>query len=257
MSNDLVALKVLIVSDNGADLAALRDAAVKAPAIVEIAEIDRIGTAAPTCAIVSKGDVDVVFLDARMPQDECRTVLAAAHAIARPPIVISMGTADSAWSLGGGLPVNGLLATPVQPEEARTMLAGCVRARMRNRVLLVDGSSTVRSVIRKVLQSCSYRFDVEDAADGVTALQKADKERFDVVLLDCNMPGIDSFTTLAMFQQSHASTKVVMITATNNSKAADKARASGAHDVLYKPFYAKDVDAVMNRLYGLMRPKTR
>jgi CheY-like chemotaxis protein len=125
-----------------------------------------------------------------------------------------------------------------------------------SRVLVVDDSATVRSVMRKVLQSCRYRLEVEEAPDGLSALQQAGRERFDVVLRDCNMPGLDGLATLAMFRQAHADTKVVIVTATNDTRLAAKARTAGAHDVLYKPFYARDVDAVMSRLLGLRRPKT-
>lgn len=257
MSDDLVALKILIVSDSASDRGALRDAASQASVMIEIAEIDHIAEAAPASALVANGDVDAVFLDSQMSHEGRRAVIAAAHARDARPLIISIGGdgLKSHPDANDGLPVDGLLARPIRPREARSLFDVCVRTRLPNRVLLVDDSPTVRSVIRKVLQSCSYRFEIEEAADGTSALQKADRQRFDLVLLDCNMPGIDGFTTLARFLQGHADTKVVMITATNDSKVADKALAAGAHDVLYKPFYAKDVDAVMNRVHGLRRPK--
>jgi FixJ family two-component response regulator len=49
--------------------------------------------------------------------------------------------------------------------------------------------------------------------------------------------------------------KVVMITGTRDVRIEDRARASGAKDFLYKPFFAKDIDAVLNRLFGLMHPR--
>lgn len=251
MGDSVSALKVLIVSDSTSDRAALREAAGPGAVVIEMGGGP--AQAAAVRARVAAGDIDVVFLDATLPHEDWQAAIAA-RPIVHPPLVVSIGAGDS--KIGIAFPINGVIARPVQAEQARAVFAACLRARMPNRILLVDDSATVRSVIRKVLQSCCYRFEVEDAADGVTALQRAGKQRFDVVMLDCNMPGIDSFTTLGMILQSHAETKVVMITTTNNSKAADKARASGAHDVLYKPFYAKDIDVVMDRLSGLSRPKS-
>ena len=46
-----------------------------------------------------------------------------------------------------------------------------------------------------------------------------------------------------------------MITGTNDNAIAEQARAAGAKDLLFKPFYAKDIDAVLNRLFRLMPPK--
>lgn len=257
MSDDLVALNVLIVSDSASERDALRNAASQASVVIDVAEVDRISDAAPTRDLLSNGNVDVVFLDSRMPPDGRQAVIDAARAAQARPLVISVGSAGlkSNRAAAEGLAVDGQLAKPIQSDEARALLDACVRARLPNRILVVDDSATVRSVIRKVLQSCRYNIEAEEAADGEAALKLAGKRRFDLVLLDCHMPGLDGFATLARLLQSHADTKVVMVTATNDTKIADRARAAGAHDVLYKPFYAKDVDALMNRLHGLLRPK--
>jgi FixJ family two-component response regulator len=46
-----------------------------------------------------------------------------------------------------------------------------------------------------------------------------------------------------------------MITGTRDVRIEDRARAEGARDFLYKPFFANDMDAVLNRLFGLMRSR--
>jgi CheY-like chemotaxis protein len=256
MSDDLVALSVLVVSDSASEREALKDAAANASVMVDLSEVDRISEASETCDVLASKSVDVIFLDSRMPHEGRQAVIDAARAVEAKPIVISIGSSDlKSNQTAERLAVDGLLAKPVQSGEARALLDACVRARLRSRILVVDDSATVRSVIRKVLQSCRYQFEVEEAGDGMAALGQADTQRYDLVLLDCHMPGLDGFATLAKFLETHADTKVVMVTATNDTKVADRARASGAHDVLYKPFYAKDIDAVMNRIHGLTQPK--
>ena len=47
--------------------------------------------------------------------------------------------------------------------------------------------------------------------------------------------------------------KVVMITGTRDHRIEDRARSEGAKDFLFKPFFAKDIDAVLNRLFGLAK----
>ena len=47
--------------------------------------------------------------------------------------------------------------------------------------------------------------------------------------------------------------RVVMITGQRENWIEDRARQGGASDFLYKPFFAKDIDAVLNRLFGLTR----
>ena len=65
------------------------------------------------------------------------------------------------------------------------------------------------------------------------------------------MPGLDGFATLAVLKRAHPDIKVVMMTGTRDVRIEDRARAEGATDFLYKPFFAKDIDAVLNRLFGL------
>lgn len=258
MSDDLVALKILIVSDSASERAALRDAAAAASVIVEVAEIDRIGDAPEVCRALTDGNVDAVFVDSRMAQEARRAVLKAARETQPQPLVISVGVAESTSHYAPeGFPVDGSLAKPIDRGQALALFDSCLRARLPIRVLVVDDSATVRSVIRKVLQSCRYRLDVEEAVDGRAALEAAGRQRFDVVLLDCQMAGLDGFETLAAFRHNHADAKIVMLTATNDTRSAERARAAGAHEVLYKPFYAKDVDMAMNRLLGMPGPRAR
>lgn len=256
MSDEFVALKVLSVCDSAPERDALREAATQASVMVDLVESDRTSDVRPICNRLRDGGIDVVFLDSRISYDDCRAVIDAARAAEARPLVVAIGTANlqSGPVAAENLAVDGLLAKPVQLAEARALFNACVRARLPSRILVVDDSPTVRSVIRKVLQSSRYRFEVEEAADGAAALERAGRLRFDVVLLDCHMPGIDGFATLGRFLQEHADTKVVMVTATNDTRSADRARGAGAHSVLYKPFYARDIDGVMGVLLGLRRP---
>jgi FixJ family two-component response regulator len=76
-----------------------------------------------------------------------------------------------------------------------------------------------------------------------------------MIFLDCHMPGLDGFATLDEIRRARPDAKVVMMTGTRDVRIEDRAHAEGARDFLYKPFFAKDIDAVLNRLFGLMRPR--
>jgi len=86
------------------------------------------------------------------------------------------------------------------------------------RVLIVDDSSTVRSVIRKVLQASRFKLEAEEAEEGSVAIERAKKQRFDLVFLDCQMPGIDGFAALGILKSAHPDMKVVMITGTRDAR---------------------------------------
>jgi CheY-like chemotaxis protein len=257
MSDDFITLKILIVSEAAAEREIVRRAALEAPIPIDVAEVDAAGDAVVACKTLANDAYDIVFFDSRMPRPDRQKVLDAVRAAKGRPLAVFIGAAamKTREVLTEGLEIDGALAKPMEAGEVSELIRSCVRARLPNRVLIVDDSSTVRSVIRKVLQASRFQFEAEDAAEGGAAIEQAKKQRFDVVFLDCNMPGIDGFATLGELKRSHPDTKVVMITGTRDIRIEDRARAEGAKDFLYKPFFAKDINAVLNRLFGLMPPR--
>jgi CheY-like chemotaxis protein len=105
---------------------------------------------------------------------------------------------------------------------------------MKRRVLVVDDEANIRRVIRLTLESDGY--DVEDAQDGQTALEMfGDGSRFDAVVLDQRMPGMDGLETLRHIRKRAPSTAVVMVTAYGSIELAVDAMKAGATDFLKKP----------------------
>lgn len=257
MTDDLFSLRLLIVSEAASERDLLRRAAMQCSVPVEALEVERTGDAEAAIATLRQAAFDVVFLDSRMPRAARQAVIDAARAASGTPLVILIGAAamKTREVLMDGLAIDGALAKPILVEEARALIENCVRARLPSRALIVDDSSTVRAVVRKVLQASRYRLDTEEAADGEAAIAQARGGAFDIVFLDCHMPGVDGFAALAEIKRIRPDTKVVMITGAGDVRIEDRARASGATDFLYKPFFAKDIDDVLNRLYGLMRPR--
>jgi CheY-like chemotaxis protein len=119
----------------------------------------------------------------------------------------------------------------------------------------VDNSSTVRTVIRKVIQASRYRLEAEEAGTSAAAIACAEQQHSNIIFLDCHMPDMDGFATLKALRRAHPHTKIVMMTGTRDMRFEDRACAEGASDFLYKPFYPKDIDAVLNRLFGLTRAR--
>jgi CheY-like chemotaxis protein len=257
VTDDLVTLKVLIASEAAAERALLRRVASQASVPIDVVEVEDAGSAAAVCDVLARNNPDIVFLDSRMPRADRQTVLDAAGDGGGQPLVVLVGPADikTRQVITDGLSVDSALGKPLDAAEAQAVLGACVRARIPNLALIVDDSSTMRSVVRKVLQASRFRFETVEAAEGNAAIELARKQRFEVVFLDCNMPGLDGFDTLAELRRTQPDIKVVMITAANDQTLADKARAAGAQDLLFKPFYAKDIDAILRRLFGLLPSK--
>jgi two-component system KDP operon response regulator KdpE len=73
-----------------------------------------------------------------------------------------------------------------------------------SRILVVDDEPQLRGVLRSTLSALG--FEVADAESGETAIEMVRKERFDLILLDVNMPGFSGLDTCrAMRQRSDVS----------------------------------------------------
>lgn len=257
MSDDLVSINMLIVSEAAAERELMRLVASQASLPFHVVEVEAAGDATVACESLAREAFDVVLFDSRMPKSDRQKLFEATRGANGHPLAILIGAAEMKTRevLTGGLAVDGVLAKPLDERELRDLLANCIRARLPNRALIVDDSSTTRSVIRKVLRTSRFRLEPEEAAEGAAAIERARQQRFDIIFLDCHMSGFDGFATLAELKRSHADTKVVMMTGTRDARIENRARSDGAADFLYKPFFAKDIDAVLNRLFGLMRPR--
>jgi CheY-like chemotaxis protein len=257
MDDELISLKIAIVSEIAPERALVRQAATQASIMINVSEIDVAGGVATATEWLARGGFDVVLFDSRIPKAGRQELLDAIRATPSRPLAVLIGAAamKTREVLTEGLEVDGALAKPIDVQETIGLIDRWARARLPKRVLVVDDSSTVRAVVRKVLQASRYQLDVAEANDGQAAIAAAKARRFDFVFLDCQMPGIDGFAVLSEFRAAHPAMKVVMITGTRDVRIEDRARAEGATDFLYKPFFAKDIDTVLNRLLGLMSAK--
>jgi len=255
MSDDFISMKILIVSESASDRELLRRAAAEASIPVEASELDAPGDPIATKELLARQNFDVVLLDSRIPKPARQEFLNAIRAAPSRPlaILIAPATIKTREVFTDGLEVDGALAKPIDMQETRDLISCCIRARLPQRVLIVDDSSTVRAVVRKVLLASRCKLTAEEAADGTSAIEIAKKQRFDIVFLDCQMPGLDGFATLDVLRKTHPDMKVVMMTGTRDHRIEDRARTEGAKDFLFKPFFAKDIDAVLNRLFGLAK----
>jgi len=123
--------------------------------------------------------------------------------------------------------------------------------RLPSRVLVVDDSATMRSIVRKLLSASRFRLEIAEAEDGIQALKQMGAGRFDFVVLDYNMPGLNGVETLSEIKRQYPRVGVVMMSSAQDEGVAERARAAGAAAFLRKPFYASDIDAVLHSVYGL------
>ncbi len=113
-------------------------------------------------------------------------------------------------------------------------------------ILVVDDELSIRESLSGWLQQDGY--EVESAADGPSALAKAQETHFDIMLLDVKMPRMDGITVLKNLRESNADTAVVVMTAHGAIQDAVEAMKLGAHDYLLKPFDLEEMSLIIEKL---------
>ncbi|MGC4960709.1 response regulator transcription factor [Gordonia sp. DT218] len=102
------------------------------------------------------------------------------------------------------------------------------------RVLVVDDDHNVAETVRRMMVAEGWVVDVVN--DGVAGLEKAVSEKFDVVVLDIMMPGLNGYEVVRRLRQSGVWTPVLMLTAKDGEYDQADAFDFGADDYLTKPF---------------------
>jgi two-component system chemotaxis response regulator CheY len=120
-----------------------------------------------------------------------------------------------------------------------------------SRVLVIDDSSLVRRYYRAALERAG--FAVEEALNGIEGLEKLLEGRFDLVIVDVNMPKMDGITFLSDLRARAAPTGSVpaLVTSTEaGPQDKEAARRAGANFYLVKPVAEADLVAHAALLAG-------
>jgi CheY-like chemotaxis protein len=247
--DDLLSLRVVLAAKGLEDHDLFRQAVALVPVPIEFVAVDS-GAAAARC--VAEG-ADLVYLDNSLTPVEIAQVVAAARTKPHPPFTVLLAAADSDAS---AFVTDALAAKPAGLEEVQRLIARSIRVRLPSRVLVVDDSSTMRSIVRKLLAGTGFPLEVSEADEGFAALKHVGEAGIDLVFLDYNMPGFSGLETLAEFKRERRRVSVVVMTSANDESLPDRAREYGAA-FLKKPFYPADMEAMLCRFYGLraLNPK--
>jgi len=123
--------------------------------------------------------------------------------------------------------------------------------------LVVDDFSTMRRIVRNLLKELGFT-NVDEAEDGVAALQKLKSGDFGFVVSDWNMPNMDG---LQLLQTIRADDKlktlpVLMVTAEAKKENIIAAAQAGASGYVVKPFTAATLDEKINKIFQNLAVKS-
>jgi two-component system OmpR family response regulator len=121
------------------------------------------------------------------------------------------------------------------------------------RILVVDDESGVRELVGDVLELEGYEVTV--AIDGLDALSQMRKQKFDLYVLDINMPKIDGLVLLEKVRTSGDLTPALLLTARREKDDIHQGFRLGADDYVTKPFSIEElalrVSAILRRTSGV------
>ena len=130
-------------------------------------------------------------------------------------------------------------------------------ANTSRRALIVEDESSIREIVRLHLSLAG--FETDEVADGHAALDRLRTDRFDLVVLDVMLPGLDGVTVCRALRSGGPNQRagVLMLTARDTELEKVLGLESGADDYLTKPFGVREfmarVTAVLRRASGDVR----
>jgi DNA-binding response OmpR family regulator len=116
------------------------------------------------------------------------------------------------------------------------------------RILVVDDDEPTRTLLRRLLSTEGY--EIDEAPDAPTALQRLDQAAADLLLVDVMMPGQDGLDLLAQLRRT-SDVPVILLTAKSNEADRVVGLRTGADDYVVKPFFTAElvarIEAVLRR----------
>lgn len=119
------------------------------------------------------------------------------------------------------------------------------------RILITDDDIDLRELLTEAVRNWGYEVSV--AKEGDEALRKLRMERFDIVITDLMMPGMDGLALLQKIKELDKEILVIIITGYATIETAVKAIESGAYDYIAKPFRLDELMIVIKNACERLR----
>jgi two-component system, sensor histidine kinase RpfC len=131
-------------------------------------------------------------------------------------------------------------ASPMLPAPARPL-----------KILVAEDNNANRKILRRILEMAGHQVAV--ANDGEAALSMLDRDRFDLALMDINMPEMSGYEVTKLYRMEHlgeARLPIIALTADSTSETERQCREAGMDAVLTKPVEAAHLLAAIDGTYS-------
>ncbi len=110
----------------------------------------------------------------------------------------------------------------------------------RQRILIVDDETKVAFFLQESLKALEHNLEVVSVSSAEEALHKVNHQRFDLVVTDQRMPGMNGLELVEIMQKRYPGTQFILITAYGSDAVWGKAQRLGAVGYFAKPFHIED-----------------
>ncbi|HMK50375.1 MAG TPA: sigma-54 dependent transcriptional regulator [Thermodesulfovibrionales bacterium] len=115
------------------------------------------------------------------------------------------------------------------------------------KVIIADDDKNLRKVLLNELYE--EGFNVTETDDGIKTIELLEKNEYDVLLLDLNMPGLGGLEVLEKIKELEVPSEVIILTAHATVSTAVEAMKMGAYDYLTKPFQIEELKTIIEKAY--------
>ena len=119
-----------------------------------------------------------------------------------------------------------------------------------SRILVVEDEQHLADGLRYNLEAEQHDVELAESGEDALARLTAEPRRYDLVILDLMLPGIDGFTVVSELRRAGRFVPVLMLTARGHSEDVLRGFEAGADDYLPKPF---ELPILLSRVHGLLR----
>ena len=113
-------------------------------------------------------------------------------------------------------------------------------------VLLVEDDLQLAKIVKKILEAKNYKVTLVD--DGDVALENIKNNRYDLYLIDINIPGVNGLELVKYIRSIQNNAIIIMITASVDEYYFEKAYEYGCDDYIKKPFHATELEVRIEHL---------
>lgn len=116
------------------------------------------------------------------------------------------------------------------------------------KVLLVEDNMINKKLTEIILKNLG--FDVEHSSNGLEALEKLEKENFDLILMDIQMPKLDGYDTTKLIREREETHNLIIgLSANAMEEDIKKGLAIGMDEYIPKPVRTKDIEEVLKKFF--------